>query len=260
MKKLLVIGVIVVFVGLAVSPSIYAGTDESLNNGIKIDFIGLNKNKSSSIELSSDKLEEIHVFLNEKTKLLGDASSDEESFMIFKNICSYLQSNGLINQGESELLLDDYENKPKLRFNDRFKNVLPEDFQFVNLFAFMILTTNGPIVDVGLAERASLWIVSLGMMLALSGTLMALGIYIVILGGIIMIISQGISFLSPLKWRSLLEDPDLTSGISELWSIGLLGIVEATNITAFGFKGIRISGLIPDTPTYYIGHSLAIIK
>jgi hypothetical protein len=259
--KWLVIGIILLFLGVTIAPTINfqvvkASTNDDLVE-VTTQACGIQGYGDTTVKLTREQYQNLEQYLVEFRSRLNQTTTREEAIPIFKEAVVELDKYGLLPKGmrvENELhffTLENqaYNNLEKLNF---FPRLSVASYGFYNVFCYVIVRTMPEdIVEWGplhylLAVPIYLWVVIIlvfpEMTLLLS-----------VLDGLTNISTKLIGILtsSPLKfWVRLFGN------YNECWSIGLKGYKHSnTFVGAIGFKGLRI---IFPTDTYYIGHALAI--
>jgi hypothetical protein len=260
--KCLAIGIILLFVGVTMAPTINFNTVKASTNDDLVEVTtqacGIKGYGNTSVKLIREQYQNLEQYLVDFRARLNQTSTREEAIPIFKDAVVELDKYGLLPRGMSaenelhflRLINQAYNNLEK--FNT-FSKLSVAGYGFYNIFCYVIVrTTPEDIVEWGplhylLASPIYLWIV-------IALVFPEMTFLLSVLDGLTNISTKLIGILrtSPLKfWTSL------WGANNELWSIGLKGYKhsEIISYNMYGFKGLRV--ILP-TETYYIGHTLAI--
>ena len=106
----LTVAVILLFIGLAVSPSIYADITPNLDEEdeyveYSIELCGFSDKKEYSNSIPRDEMEEIKLYFEEMNLCLQNAETDEERLHTYKEILIYLFEQGLIDEEDYNRIL-----------------------------------------------------------------------------------------------------------------------------------------------------------
>jgi len=249
--KTLALGIIVLFIGVAIVPSINTIAYQSSNkNIVKVEFIGINHNKSYSSNMTLSEVIELKKILDAQGKTLSN-----EPLETMKYIFTKLETSGLMEKNDTEFLVDLYQKNLNFEKILKSNKLMKNSNDFSNIFCYLILHTY---------TGSSLWeiglIAALGVFLFIFSNKFIYNNFILLaylslaLAFLLMIPSMIYNKISPLKFWNLIESPSP----NDFYSIGLKGIVNLFNktIVIWGFRGIRI--LLPDiNESYYIGHAMA---
>jgi len=261
-RKWLAIGIILLFLGVAIAPTINfntvkASTDDDLVE-VTTQACGIQGYGNTTVKLTREQYQDLEEYLVEFRARLNQTSTREEAVPIFKDVVVELDKYGLFPRGMSvenesrflTLVNQRFNNLEKLNI---FSKVSEASYGFYNVFCYVIVrTTPEDILEWGLlhfllASPIYLWIFIILVFPEMTFLLS-------MLEGLVNISDKliGILYYSPLKfWIGLYGENN------ELWTIGLKGYKHSEIIShgMYGFKGLRV--ILP-TETYYFGHALAI--
>jgi hypothetical protein len=258
MKKILVIGIILLFIGVAVAPSInqsvvIASTDDDLVE-VTTQSCGINGYENTTVKLTREQYQNLKGYLVEFSARLNQTTAREEAIPIFKNAVVELDTYGLLPKGMSvenelrflSLINQGLENIEKLHIFSKLSQA-----HLHNVFCFVQLQTTGDVLEWGplqylISFPAYLWVLVFFMLPEMT-------VLISFLDALTKVSTKLIEILtySPLKfWLTVHGTSD------ECWSIGLMGYKHSKiTYSMYGFKGLRV--IFPNE-TYYFGHALAI--
>jgi len=252
LNKTLVIVIIILLLGVAISPCInttaYQDSNEKL---ITVDFIGLDYNKSYSTNVSYSDFIEIRNMLDEKEKTLSN-----EPLETMKYVYEKLETFGLMEKNDSKSLFDSYKKIDDFEKILKSNKLIQNSNDFSNIFCYLILHiyTASRIYENGLLTFLGLFLMISGYII-LSGNFIFLAYGLAGIGFLMLFSSYIYNGISPLRFWNWIE----SDSPNDLYSIGLKGSVNLFDklIDIFGFRGIRIS--LPDiNESYFIGHATVI--
>ena len=252
MKKGIIVGIILLFIGIAVSPSINVAAEKNSDDTtISVEFVGLNDKKSYSYEVSSSQVMDIKSMLDTQTKLLENATTSQESFDIIKDTCVKLEAYGLIEKNDVQRFVELYRLYDNPRALGKLQKLLDNSSFIQNIFAFVIFHATGSITELGLLSLPGVLSIYLALACKFHGNIL-LALFCLYLGAMLLGPSLIYNKISPLKFWVILLPAE-----SESWSIGLKGFQYDSSSFAIGFKGLRIK--LPNDESYYIGHTLLLL-
>ena len=254
-RKSLAIGIILLFFGVAIAPSINASQHRSSNTTtISVEFIGFNNKKSYSSVISTSQVIEIINMLDSRTKTLENATSEQDSLNTIIEIFTDLESEGLIQPNDRARIIDCYHTLNDVGFSRTLPRVIQSKQNYTNIFAFLISHSDSSVDELPLPEIVGTIIMELGLYFFLVYRSLPLAALCGILSAPFLMLSVLLKFI-PLKFWTILE----TDTPTEIWSIGLKGFHHSDYPFSLliGFKGIKIN--IPFTASYCIGHAFAIL-
>jgi hypothetical protein len=251
-KKGIAVGVILLFIGIAVSPSVNVAAEKNPDDTtITVEFVGLNDKKSYSSEVSSAQVLEIKSMLETQTTLIENAATSQESFDIITETCVKLESYGLIEKNDVQCFVELSHRYDNSRAVGKLQKFLDNNSFIQNIFAFVIFHATGGVTDLGLLSLPGVLFIGSALAYKFHGNIL-LALFCLFLGAILAGPSLIYNKVSPLKFWVI-----LLSLHSESWSIGLKGFQYQTGSLAIGFKGLRIK--LPGEESYYLGHTLLLI-
>jgi hypothetical protein len=254
-RKCLAIGIILLFIGVAVAPSINASPHQNIDTTtISVDFIGCNDKKSYSLEVSLSQALKIKKMLDSRTKALENATSEQESLSIIIKIFADLEAEGLIEKNDRARIIDFYQKLNDVGFSGKLPRVMQNKQNYTNIFAFLISHSDSSVYEFSLPLIVGSAIMYLGLYFWMANGNLLLAALCGIIGAPFLLLSVLMQYI-PLKFWAIID----SESPIEIWSIGLKGYDHAEYPFAvlIGFKGIKIS--IPFTASYCIGHALAIL-
>jgi len=249
MIKTLALCFFILLIDVAITPSInIIAYQSSSKNIVKVDFIGINYNKSYLKNISLSEIYEIKNMLDAQGKTLS-----YKPLETIKLIFTKLERFDLMEKNDTEFLVDLYQKNVNLEKILKSNKFMYSSKDFANNFCYLILH------GINNSDNAiTSYFGILLMFIAFSclyTNLIFLAYGMFFLAFLLLAPSVIYNKISPLKLRVLIDSP----GPNELYSFGLKGFVNLDNkyLMIWGFRGIRIS--IPDTyESYYIGHASAI--
>ena len=125
MKKLLALGVIVLFIGLAFAPSIIADLPETKMVEITVEICGTDGMESQKISLSKKDAERLDVLFDETRNKLDNVTSVGETVEIFNDVIvslDELDSLGDLSVEEAQSLV--FDENQNLRWIEPFKRLI----------------------------------------------------------------------------------------------------------------------------------------
>jgi hypothetical protein len=240
--KGLVIGIIFLFVGVVIAPSInFNVVKASSDNGlieVTTEVYGIKGFGLHTAMLTTQQYGEVKHLMESIKERLRRAANKEETIAIFKDAVVTLNTYGLIPQGMTieqtqKLVVGEYENFKVKTIGERFfpKNTFQTNqSNFLCLIAGIVHDgfVTGPLGLIGAV------IAALGLILTLN--------FVAVIGLLLLGVSHYITTISPV---SILQRVTVNSG--DITSVGLGGVknfnisVETGGGIISGFTGIKIS-------------------
>jgi hypothetical protein len=274
-KKWLAIGIILLFVGVTIAPTINqsvvkASTDDDLVE-VTTQACGIQGFRDTTVKLTRAQYQNLEQYLVEFRARLNQTTTREEAVQIFKEAVVELNKYGLLPRGMSvenaksflSMINKEYGKFEKMNTFSKF----PKTSSGINnIFCFIVLhISQGWISEWGLLEISWMSLIALWAFLSIfvsynPGNLPGVTFLMSLLDRMIsspfalslVNLSWIYNAYSPLKFWMI-----LIGYIDEFWSIGLLGYRHSNSGAdeVIGFKGLRIS--LPNE-TYYFGHAMAL--
>jgi len=257
MKKLLTIGIILLFIGVAVAPSINstvvkASTENDLVE-VTSQACGIQGFRNTTVKLTKQQYQNLEQYLVDFRARLNQTTTREEAVPIFKEAVVELNKYGLLPKGMSiervqrMITTDNKLHNVGLIFNKFQQDNINVNCLFAGLF-------HGYSVDV------NIWI-----WLALFFYFFALAFpYYSALWSLFMNIGYAFDLFSKYKPLRFMNVMDLSSiNYDSFYSIGKLGIQQGQFDfgVAFGFTGLKISYKhVGEQYEFYLGYALRITK
>jgi hypothetical protein len=249
-KNGLVVGIILLFVGVAVQPSLATVQPEYFD--VTTEFIGLGKEYTT--KLTKEQIDELDVLFDSIGERLNKSVSREETIEIFKDAVIKLDSFGLLGDigiQETENLVTGFYQNPKFmktleRIYNREKGALSDD---ENIFCFLFGITSGLLIVSTIAYFITPLLLILGLIPDLGEPLLSL----IFLFMIDIVFTFVPSFLIPFCLGRMVYFLDSAKGT--IISFGLNGLkswngklkAKLTNFSGyspdigiFGFTGLKI--------------------
>ncbi len=256
MKKILVVSVIFLFIGVAVAPSINqiavkASQDDDLVE-VTTQACGIQGYGNTTVKLTREQANEIDLLFETINSKLNNVTSREESIHIYQNAIIELDKYDLLPQAmtsEQALHLTNGVNQNTIvrLLNNRQQEIFPK---CVNVFCLLslIATKSGWVYPI-LAPFGPLFVISAFLSEVFytigAGTLYNMLIPIILI----------LSILNPLKLMNLVM---IQGYYTDLHSIGIKGNVESDDVFLLvGFTGLMIFTL--EKKVYFLGSALAIV-
>jgi len=247
--KTLALGIIVLFIGVAIVPSINTIAYQSSNkNIVKVEFIGINHNKSYSSNMTLSEVIELKKILDAQAKTLSN-----EPLETMKYIFTKLEISGLMEKNDTKLLVDLYQKNINFEKILKSNRLMQSSDDHSNIFCYLILHAYSG-GDISFISYFGAFLILLSY-LCIYNNFIFLAFGLLALGILLFVPSFIYNKISPLKFCVRIDCPDP----NDLYSIGLRGLVNLFDkyIMVFGFRGIKIS--LPNVnESYYIGHAMAI--
>jgi len=274
-KKGLVVSVILLFIGVAVAPSINFNVVKASNDNDLVEVTpqacGIKRFGNTTVKLTKEQYQNLELYLADFRARLNQTTTREEAVPIFNDAVVELDKYGLLPKGMNvenakrflAMINQEYGNFEKLNIFSKFSQA---SSSINNIFCFVVLhITTGWISEWGLSEVSVMSLILLYVILDMlvsynPGNFPGVAFLVSLLdrmisspfAGLLVNLSWIYNAYSPLKFWMILK-----GYIDEFWSIGLLGYRHSNSgaDNVIGFKGLRI--ILP-TETYYFGHALAI--
>jgi hypothetical protein len=261
-KKSLVIIVILLFIGVAVAPSINtsivkASQDDDLVE-VTTQACGISGFGNTTLKLTREQYQDLEQYLVEFRARLNQTTTREEAIPIFKDAVVELDKYGFLPRGMSveraQQLITRYNQNPvETLLNNRQREIFPG---YDNVFCLLFgnATINLEPYPGGLA-----CVIPIGPLPVISVAL--LGLIGVIGGETIRSIIDPLflpilffNFLNPLKFMNVIL---FCSCFTNIYSLGLKGAIHSNSYILIGFTGIFIWSF--GKTSYFIGFALGAI-
>ena len=252
-KKGLAVAVILLFIGVAFTPSINSSVVEDKLVEFDVEFCGLGK--KHTVKLTQQETVEVELLFDEIRTKLDNVESRDEAGVVFKEAVVELNQYGLLPKGMSveqaqKLVVGEYSKDKGLSIFEKVSHENSIQENQYNFFCFV----SGIVYD-GYATG------QLGM---IGGILALLGVFgildvIGVLGVLLMVISEIIVTVFPL---SIMQSITIFS--ANIISLGILGFKNHTipphsgTAKIFGFNGIKLTN-IETGEINLLGFALAVI-
>lgn len=258
LKKLISFGVILLFIGLALSPSISSDIPERETVEVSIDIFGVNEINNHKINVTLEDFEKLDNLLNEIKSKISNSTSTDEANEIYNDSIVSLYELGILGELSIEdaknLLniekLNPYYNKIKNSLLYKYLQNVEEPWR-INLLCFVIASSHT-------GEE----VISIGIFLAFV---------------ICYAFGHGnrpiVQMLCEFFWNYMLYlHPFLLGAIvfinggGFMFSVGVTGIKLSSGRTfvLHGYTGLRICygsiGEIPEPTSFYLGFSMATLS
>lgn len=256
MKKILAVSVILLFIGVAVAPSInftvVKASDDNDLVEVTTQACGIKGYGNTTVKLTREQANEIDLLFESINSKLNNVTSREESICIYQNAIIELDKYDLLPQGMTSeqalhLIKGVNQNTIERLLNNRQQEIFPK---CVNVFCLLSLTaTRSGWVYPILAPYGPLFMIAA----FLSEVFYTIGASM--LYNILIPIILFLSILNPLKLMNLVM---IRGYFTDLHSIGIKGNVESDDVFLLvGFTGLMIFTL--EKKVYFLGSALAII-
>ena len=279
MKKLLVFGVIVLFLGLAIAPSINANVSKASIDSelveITTEICGLNGGKHT-VQLSKEEAEEVEQLIDNIERRLDNVETREEAVEIFNEAIVELDKYGLLGglsvKQAQRLVTGRYQNPGVIKHVNKKEGI----FENANFFCLVAGSTS---VTMIMTPRAVLlYILSRMSNLDVNITSLLSNLFFNSLEVSTFfnpILFLDIVYLGGIKYRQPL--PKLVPAEGWIYSFGLMGekswngsfygnlplpplSIQLTHWDVypgiFGLTGIKLSGFLLPTERFFLGSAL----
>jgi len=268
LKKGLAVAVILLFIGLAVAPTINADIESIENESVNltIESCGTSNSKSKTVQMTKEQVEQLDAIFYNLEEKLNYVKTKEESIPIFDEALFELDKLDLLPDGMSleearKLVIGNYNQKRVLNILD---TVIKQNNEYFGEDENMFCLIAGRVFDV---YFSTLWFLYwYNLMYDSSGG----GFWPFTFG--LMLVGAIISSLTLINIVGLIYFADQTNGTIitagllgiKTWNGGLTGILPEwlnnfyPDLAVSGFSGIRFLSLQDDTPTYFIGTALRV--
>jgi hypothetical protein len=266
-RKWLAVGIILLFIGVAVAPSINSAVVKASDDNDLVEVTsqacGIQGFANTTVKLTKEQYQNLEQYLVDFRARLNQTTNREEAVPIFKEAVVELNKYGLLPKGMS--------------VEKAQKFVISEQKQDINHRKKSNMTARTLLFNL-IAGRAEGYFIGLGLLLALlpygifsfiesilqyvsGGILLTLIVKILLLLfdavlGLVTFFTQNFPF-ALLNYGFLVMFQDF----GWIFSIGLFGIVSLNHPYAealiYGFTGIKIH--LPDTSFFYLGSSLLLL-
>ena len=246
MKKILVVGIIFLFISVAVAPNINqsiakASYDDDLVE-VTAQACGIEGYEDATVTLTKEQYQDLEQYLDEFREQLNQTTTREEAVPLFKEAMMELESYQLLPKGmsveQAQKLIATERHLPNVP--PRLKNSLSG---FINVFCFFAAVTND-VVDY------NVWVV-LGAFLSQFIQYDSPFVFLVYLFFLI-------GFLKPLRFCNILVAPPEQGEFTFYFTLGLKGISTGMNDigNVIGFTGLKI--MFTNRNAVYLGSALAV--
>jgi len=266
-KKGLVVSVILLFISLAVAPSINFSVVKASNDNelveVTTEACGIKGFGNTTVKLTKQQYQNLEQYLVDFRARLNQTTTKEEAVPIFKEAVVELNKYGLLPKGMSvekaqkfvTMLYQGNCNFEKLSNCAKFPK---SGLTFSNIFCLLLLHCDSTEynVEFGLLSLPFLFFFALFFIFSFHFYNIQLALLFLIptiISAIIGVPSLLFNRISPLKFWVIA----VIGSYNQAWSIGLMGYQKINNSTLLiGFKGLRI--ILPDKSGYDIGQAMAI--
>jgi len=261
MKKILVVGVILLFICIAVAPSINQSIVKASQDGDLVEVTtqacGIQGYGDTTVALTRQQYNDLEQYLVEFRARLNQTSTREEAIPIFKEAVVELDAYGLLPKGMSveqaqRFVLRGSQNEILLNYQQRFE-IFP---QCINLFCLLSMTATN---DWNSYIR---FIFPGGPLLLFSYILLSLLVKIGaenLANGLLTILLY-FCFFNPLKLMNIIF---IMEFLEDFHSIGLKGVVDSDDVfMLLGYTGLYLVFLDDDKvidKVYLLGSALAVV-
>ncbi len=220
MKKLLAVGVIVLFLGLAIAPSINANVSKASIDSelveITTEVCGLNGGKHA-VSLSKEDAEEVEQLIDDIERRLDEVETREETVEIFNEAVVELDKYGLLGglsvEQAQKLVTGGYQNERVMKLLERLYTRNQDD-DSSNYFCLVAGETNNTIVmgnflicwSIILFSFPYIAYICSNLFPDLYEALILSGLLVLLYGALILsgLLPFGLSFYSPLALRNFI--------------------------------------------------------
>jgi hypothetical protein len=244
-RKWLAVGIILLFVGIAIAPSINFQVVKASNDSDLVEVTsqacGIQEYGDTTVALTKQQCNDLKQYLVEFRARLNQTSTREEAVSIFKEAVVELDKYGLLPKGMSiekaqRLVTIGEHAENIIQYMKKFK---PSSTNAFCLFSGIF----GNATDFNIFELIGVFLASDFFWFP---PLWFLGFILVLIG-----------YLKPLRFLNTLTS---ISDVYHFFSIGLQGIVKGPQYfdTVIGFTGLKIVLNIQDYISFYLGFALYI--
>jgi hypothetical protein len=246
MKKPLVIGIIFLFLGVAVAPGINFTVVKASNNNDLVEVTsqacGIQGFGNTTVKLTREQYQNLEQYLVDFRARLNQTTTREEAVPIFKDAVAELNKYGLLPKGMS------VERAQRLvTMGEHIENMIK------NMKKFKPSSTNAFCLFTGLFQGS----IELNIFTILGFILFYFGNYWnpgpLLLGFVLL----GIGYFKPLRFMNVVMD---ITDVILFFSIGVNGIVRGKQYfdMVIGFTGLKIVLDSQDGYSFYLGFALGI--
>ena len=272
LKKGLAVAVILLFIGVAIAPSININVVKASNNNDLVEVAtqacGIKGYSNTTVKLTREQYQKLEQYLVDFKERLNHTTTREEAVPIFEEAVIELDRYGLLPKGMSvekaQKLVTTNQVHPNVEKLMDYLELSPLNIEFGNVFCLLFMQTvsAGNDVTFGLLTIPSviLFMLFAGFMFSFAYLELAMLVLIpLLLSAIVGIPTLIFNLLSPLLLWSLIV---INSGY-EGWSLGLKGeqSINGNLDYLIGYTGLRI--WIPvgnyDDINFYLGQALATV-
>jgi hypothetical protein len=254
-RKWLAIGIILLFVGVTISPtinySVVKATDDDLVV-VTTQVCGIQGYGNTMVKLSRGHYAELDYLFDTLNRNLENASSRQEAKRILQDAVMQLDRYGVlpagmtVKQAQRHIIREAYAPLEKI-LNQR-QDIFPK---CVNIFCLFSLTATR---DSGAYPLVGLYGPFLFFSIFLQQVFWNMGLYDQTEGFIFLLIL--LSYLNPLRVFNILQ---IQGFDTDVHSIGLKGLVDSKDVSiVLGFTGIMLYSL--NNKIYFLGSALALCK
>jgi len=243
MKKLLATGITLLFIGVAVAPSINSNVVKTSDDLVEVtsQACGIKGFGDTTVKLTKEQYQNLEQYLVDFRARLNQTTTREEAVPLFREAVVELDKYGLLPKGMSiekaqRLVTIGEHAENIIKYMKKFK---PSSTNVFCLFAGIF----GNASDFNIFELIGVFLASDFFWFP---PLWVLGLILVLIG-----------YLKPLRFLNTLTS---ISDVYNFFSIGLQGIVKGTQYfdTVIGFTGLKIVLNFQDYISFYLGFALYI--
>jgi hypothetical protein len=255
LKKILALGVILLFIGVAVAPSINMSVVKASNDNDLVEVTtqacGIKGYGNTTMRLTSEQYQDLEQYLVEFRARLNQTTTREEVIPIFKEAVVEFNKYGLLPKGMSVVQTQRLVTGWNRNEYQKILNKQQEIFsKFINVFCLLSITAtedengNLPMI-LPLSPLFFIYLPLLPFILKMGGQyLRSLALFF---GGLI--------WINPIKILNFVEIFDY---FTDCHSFGLKGAVESDNVSALlGFTGLLFFTF--GDKAYFLGSALAVV-
>lgn len=269
MKKLLVIGIIILFIGVAVAPSINhsvvkASTDDDLVE-VTTQAWGIQGYGNTTVKLTREQYQDLKAYLNDFDARLNQTTTKEEVIVLYKEAIIELNDYGLLPKGLSIPLAERLVIGNNLydKLSGFFKGVPMSDFGIKNMKCFVYAEANGLVIPlcVGILSLIVTSIVGILMNYGNLGLLIMLFLLFLPILYPIYMVGELFGTLNPINILSFAELDYGTN--SKLTTISFIpykifkGDLNNHEYDLFVYTGLKL--ITPDI-MYFFGRTLFVVQ
>ena len=269
--EIIVFGIILLFVGLSVSPGLNNNiVKASYKNNIvelKIQTCGIEGYDEKIVEISREKCKNLENYLDSFQERLNQTKTREEAIQVYKDAIIELDKYGLLPIGMSvetvQKLVTESQLDPNVEKLMELLKKSPLDLGLNNVLCLLAMKSVSPGNDVTFGfltiPSVILFMICMGGLFHFNNLELAMLVAIpLLLTALVGIPSLIFNYFSPILLWSIV----VINSVYEGTSIGLKGVQSINGLNyLIGYKGIRI--WIPvggyDDNSFYLGQALAVL-